>query len=162
MRLKVIRDKIAWFVASKEGKKNLTEGVTDDNFYDFGAYVDLIAKSLRRLANDRAAYTVLNYRLPRDWVNKSTEELQVYADAETKLLNKWADILEIREDDLNLIPMFDPYFDALRDHLFGSQAPLSQEIHELGAALDEWCKSVENLKSDILAEIGEHYMYFWD
>lgn len=162
MRLKVIRDKIAWFIASKEGKKNLTEGVTDDNFYDFSFYVDLISKSLRRLANDRIAFTVLNYNLPDDWDEKTHEDLEPYAEAETVLLNKWADILDIDTSDIYDTPMFEPYFDALEDKLFGSKQDIGSAQKELGRTLDSWENSILYLKSDILAEIGTNYMYFWD
>lgn len=162
MRLKVMRDKIAWFAASKEGKKNLTEGITDDNFYDYRAYVDLIAKSLRRMADDRQAYTVMNWRLPDDWGHLSTEELEKLSDEETMLLNKWADILSIWDDDLYDLPRFEPYFDALHDYLFVSEEPLSEEMEASGLELDAWGKAIDALKSDILAELGAHYMYMWD
>lgn len=162
MRLKVIRDKIAWFIASKEGKKNLTEGVTDDNFYDFGAYVDLIAKSLRRMANDRHSYTVMNWKLPVDWDGFSSEELERYSDKETEVLNKWADILEIDEDHFYDLPRFAPHFDALHDYLFGSKQPLSDAMHTLGQEFNDWQNSIRDLKSDILAELGANYFYMWD
>ena len=162
MKLKVIRDKIAWFVASKEGKKNLTEGVTDDNFYDFSYYVDLIAKSLRRMANERHCYFAMGWLLPEDVYELSDEEKQRLSDEETARLNKWADILEIDETDLNDADIFDPYFDALDDHLFGSKLELSEENQELGRTLNSWDKSLRNLKSDILSELGTNYFYMWD
>lgn len=162
MKLKVVRDKIAWFVASKEGKKNLTEGVTDDNFYDYGAYVNLIAKSLRRMASDRQAYTVMNWRMPENLGHPSREDMAAYSEKETELLNKWADILENSEDDLYDLPRFDPYFDSLNDYLFGSKEPLSESMEALGKEFDNWENSIRNLKSDILSEIGANFFYMWD
>ena len=162
MKLKVIRDKIAWFIASKEGKKNLTEGVTDDNFYDYGAYVNLIAKSLRRMASDRQAYTVMNWRMPENWGHLPREDMAAYSEKETELLNKWADILEIDEADLYDLPRFDPYFDALNDYLFGSKQPLSDAMDALGKEFDDWQNSIRDLKSDVLAELGANYFYMWD
>lgn len=162
MRLKVMRDKVAWFIASKEGKKNLTEGVTDDNFYDYGAYVNLIAKSLRRIASDRQAYTVMNWRMPENWGHLPREDMDAYSEKETGLLNKWADILEIDEDSLYELPRFDPYFDALHDYLFGSKQPLGEAMDALGKEFDDWENSIQNLKADILSELGANYFYMWD
>ena len=162
MRLKVMRDKIAWFVASKEGKKNLTEGVTDDNFYDFGAYVDLIAKSLRRFADDRHSYTPMGWKLNPE-IN-SREELEAIADSHTELLHKWADILEI---DLDLE---EPYYKEFRDHLNGMTvenhlAVFPEHTEESKKKRDDFNDhemAILNLKSDILSELGANFMYMWD
>lgn len=164
MKLKAVRDKIAWFVASKEGKKNLTEGVTDDNFYDYGAYVNLIAKSLRRMANDRQAYTVMNWRMPEIWEHLSQEDMAAYAEKETKLLNKWADILEIDLD------VEEPYYKEFNDHLEGMrteglQIVFPEHTEESKKKQDDFNDhemAILNLKSDILSELGANFMYMWD
>ena len=162
MRLKVMRDKIAWFIASKEGKKNLTEGVTDDNFYDFGAYVDLIAKSLRRFADDRHSYTPMGWKLNPEI--DSTEELEAIADSHTELFHKWADILEIYLDDE------EPYYKEFSDYLDGMTVEnlllvLPEHTEESKKKQDDFNDhetAIQNLKADILAELGANYYYMWD
>lgn len=162
MKLKIVRDKIAWFIASKEGKKNLTEGVTDDNFYDFGAYVDLIAKSLRRFADDRHSYTPMGWKLNPE-IN-STEELEAIADSHTELFHKWADILEIDLD------VEEPYYKEFNDHLDGMTVEnllimFPEHTEESKKKQDDFNDhetAILNLKSDILAELGANYFYMWD
>lgn len=162
MRLKVIRDKIAWFIASKEGKKNLTEGVTDDNFYDYSYYIDLIAKSLRRFADDRHSYTPMGWKL--DPEIDSTEELEAIADSHTELFHKWADILEIHLD------LEEPYYKEFRDHLDGMTVEnllavfpeYTEESKKKRDDFNEHEMAILNLKSDILSELGTNFMYMWD
>ena len=162
MRLKVIRDKIAWFIASKEGKKNLTEGVTDDNFFDFSFYVNLIAKSLRRMADDRHSYTPMGWKLDPE-IN-SREELEAIADSHTVLLHKWADILEIHLD------VEEPYYKEFNDHIEGMrteglQIVFPEHTEESKKKRDDFNDhemAILNLKSDILSELGTNFMYMWD
>ena len=161
MKLKKVRNKIAYFFADNTVKKQIDEGITDDYFYDYSYYVKLIAKSLRRFANDRVSHTVLNWKLPDNWTRFSEEEMQEYSDAETTLLNKWADILEISTDNLYDLPRFEGYFNALHGLIFEG-TELTPELDALGRELDSWEQSIIDLKSDILAELGANHMYMWD
>lgn len=162
MRLKVMRDKVAWFIASKEGKKSLTEGVTDDNFYDFGAYVDLIAKSLRRFADDRHSYTPMGWRL--DPEISSREDLEAIAGSHTELLHRWADILEIHLD------VEEPYYKEFNDYLEGMTVEnlqvvfpeTTEQSRKKEKDFNDHELAILNLKSDILSELGANFMYMWD
>lgn len=164
MKLNDIRDKVATFVASDRGKKKLKEGVTDDNFYDFGVYVDLIAKSLRRMANDRHAYTVMNWRIPVSWEGFSGEELRELSNEETATLNKWAHILEIELD------VEEPYYKEFNDHLEGITSvnleivfpEYTEQSKKKEQDFNAHEMAIMNIKSDILAELGANYYYMWD
>lgn len=162
MKLNKLRNKIAYFIATDKAKKRFDEGVTDDNFYDFSFYVDLIAKSLRRFADDRGSYTPMGWKL--DPEIETREELEAISESHTVLLHKWADILEIELD------VEEPYYKEFNDHLEGMSVQgleivFPEHTEESKKKHDDFNNhevAIFNLKSDILAEIGEHYMYFWD
>ena len=162
MKLKVIREKVAWFVASKEGKKNLTEGVTDDNFYDYSYYVDLVAKSLRRFADDRHSYTPMGWKLNPEI--SSREELEKIADSHTALFHKWADILEIDLD------IEEPYYKEFNELLEGMTVENlrvvfpehTEQSKKKEKDFNDHEMAILNLKSDILSELGANFMYMWD
>ena len=171
------RDKIAHFIATPEVKKRIDEGVTDDNFFDYGAYVNLIAKSLRRMANDRHSYTVLNYRLPPNYIKLSTEELEELANAETVLLNKWADILSIADIDLMDEPYYKPYWDHIsgarsepvkwdekgKPTLFQMNFPEhTEETEDIQKHMEQHEHTIHMLHVDILMELAENHRYMWD
>lgn len=157
-----LRNKIAYFIATPRVKKRIEEGVTDDNFYDFGAYVDLIAKSLRRFADDRHSYTPMGWKL--DPEISSREELEAIADSHTELFHKWADILEIHLD------VEEPYYKEFNDHLEGMRTEGRQivfpehteESKTKEKDFNDHEMAILNLKSDILSELGANFMYMWD
>lgn len=172
-----LRDKVAWLIATKSTKKKIKEGVTDDCFFDYHVYVDLIAKSLRRLANDRQSYTVMNWRLPEDWAY-SGEKHEEYSDEETKTLNKWADILAIVDSDLMDEPYYQPFWDFITDtrtepvriddkgkptayKLVWNQEE-TKEIRNIQADVAEHEQAIHNLQKDILMELAENHRFMWD
>ena len=156
------RDKIAHFIATPEVKKRIDEGVTDDNFFDYGAYVNLIAKTLRRFADDRHSYTPMGWKF--DFEAVSREDLEKIADSQTALLHKWADILEIHLD------IEEPYYKEFNDHLDGMATEnlmviFPEYTDESKKKRDDFYAhelAILNLKSDILSELGANFMYMWD
>ena len=157
-----LRNKIAHFIATPRVKKRVEEGVTDDDFFDFGAYVDLIAKSLRRFADDRHSYTPMSWKLNPE--TNSREELESIADSHTALLHKWADILEIHLD------VEEPYYKEFNDYLEGMrvdelQVVFPEHTEKSKKKQDDFNDhevAILNLKSDILSELGSNFMYMWD
>ena len=157
-----LRNKIAHFIATPRVKKRIEEGVTDDNFYDYSYYVDLVAKSLRRFADDRHSYTPMGWKLNPE-IN-SREELEAIADSHTALFHKWADILEI---DLDLE---EPYYREYNEHLEGMtvenlRVVFPEHTEDSKKKQDDFNDhemAILNLKSDILSELGANFMYMWD
>ena len=173
-----LRDRISWLIATKPTKKRIKEGVTDDDFSNYRVYVDLIAKSLRRLANERNAYTVMNWRLPHDWSSSGVDRLSEYSDEETKTLNKWAEILSIVDSDLMDESYYAPFWDFVLDTRtepvkFDSKGrPTSyimmwnqeetEEIQRLEEDFKLHEQAIHNIQKDILMELAENHTYMWD
>ena len=173
-----LRDRISWLIATKPTKKKIKEGVTDDHFFDYHVYIDLIAKSLRRLASDRESYTVMSWQLPDDWMDSDEEKLTEYSDEETKTLNKWSDILSITDAVLMDEPYYKPYWDFITDTRtepvrFDSKGrPTSyrmmwnreetEEIQKIRDDVDRHGQAIYNLQKDILMELAEHHRSMWD
>lgn len=170
-----LRDKIAHFIATSKVKKKIEEGVTDDNFFDYSFYVDLVAKSLRRFADDRHSYTPMGWRL--DSEISSREELEAIAGSHTDLLHRWADILSIRDSDLMDEPYYKPYWDHIsssttRPARFDKNGkPVSyymewpestEEVDQIKSHLASHEAAIHNLQIDILVELAENHRYLWD
>lgn len=156
-----LRNKIAYFIATPKVKKKIDEGVTDDNFFDYSFYVGLIAKSLRRMADDRYSYTPMGWKYDIDDFEENKESI---AESHTVLLHKWADILEI---DLDLD---EPYYKEFRDYLRGMTTDNlrvvfpehTEQSKKKAQDFEQHELAILNLKSDILAELGANFMYMWD
>lgn len=161
-------------LVSSGARQRAKHGVAPYMFWDYGSYVNLIAESIRNFADKRHGQIM---RWPGR-VDQFTKENDGWDfEAETALLNKWADVLSITDSELTEEPYYQEYYDHIGQWvsiptqwdkdgdptLYRMEFPEdTEEMKKIRDDIRQHENAIYALQRDILVELADNFRYLWD